>query len=73
MTEDEAIDEALLKGATRSADRRIIGVLIEFFREEFANDAASVGDWLAQGGDDPDEFMFALERLSLAVRKGKAS
>lgn len=37
--------------------------LAEFFRDSFAEDPLGVGDWLAQGGTDVDEFVSELNRL----------
>jgi hypothetical protein len=44
-------------------DQHAIKVLIEFFREEFKQDPMATSEWLAQGGDDPQEFLAAIERL----------
>lgn len=41
----------------------ILRDLIEFFLEDFTNDPAGVGDWLAQGDHDADEFIGAVEKL----------
>lgn len=35
----------------------VIRILIEFFRESFAEDGLGVADWLAQGGNDIDAFI----------------
>lgn len=37
--------------------------LAEFFRAEFRTDALAVGDWLAQGGQDPDLFLWSLDKM----------
>lgn len=37
-------------------------ILAEFFRDGFAEDAAGVADWLAQGGVDADEFVTELNK-----------
>lgn len=37
--------------------------LAEFFRSEFREDAIGVADWLAQGGQDADEFFEHLNIL----------
>jgi hypothetical protein len=38
-------------------DAHIVKLLAEFFLEDFSQDAAGVGDWLAQGGEDADEII----------------
>lgn len=38
-------------------------ILAEFFRDSLAEDAAGVGDWLAQGGHDVDVFISELNQL----------
>lgn len=43
--------------------REVIKLLCEFFFEEFANDPAGIGDWLSQGGNDPDEIIPKIEAL----------
>ena len=40
-----------------------IKTLAEFFLDEFAEDAAGVADWLAQSGQDADEFYEAVRAL----------
>lgn len=40
----------------------IVKTLVEFFRDEFENDAAGVADWLAQGEIDVDEFVAEIDR-----------
>ena len=39
----------------------VICLLIEFFKESFREDAIGVGDWFAQGGQDIDAFMDAID------------
>jgi hypothetical protein len=41
----------------------VCSVLAEFFRDAFKNDPAGVGEWLAQGDNDPDEFIAKLDTL----------
>ena len=36
-------------------------ILAEFFRDSLREDAAGVGDWFAQGGDDIEEFIAELD------------
>lgn len=43
--------------------------LAEFFRDSFAEDAAGVGEWLAQSGQDVDEFIQELDALHPAQSK----
>lgn len=43
--------------------QRIAKVLVEFFKEEFANDPAGVAGWLAAGGDDLEEFMASFPKF----------
>ena len=38
-------------------------ILIEFFRDSFNEDAAGVGDWFAQGGNDIDEFVALIDKI----------
>lgn len=44
-------------------DEKVIQTLAEFFLEEFDNDASSVGEWLAQGGQDVEKFYKAVQSL----------
>ena len=37
--------------------------LAKFFLEEFASDAAGVGDWVAQGGIDIDHLVEQVKRI----------
>jgi len=48
----------------------ILRDLIEFFLEDFSDDPAGVGDWLAQGDHDVDEFIAGIRKLKteLALR-----
>ena len=41
----------------------VTSILVEFFREEFAEDPAGVGDWFAQGGNDIDAFIGELNLM----------
>ena len=41
---------------------RVIQLLVEFFRDSFAEDPGGVGDYFAQGEDDFEEFYEAVER-----------
>lgn len=41
----------------------ILKDLIEFFLDEFSNDPKGIGDWLAQGDWDADEFIAAVHKL----------
>lgn len=54
-------------------ENRVIRNLIEFFREEFANDPATVADWIAQGGDDFEEFFAAVQSLDKKLFKDDES
>jgi hypothetical protein len=40
-----------------------IDVLAEFFQNEFRDDPAGVGDWLAQGGTSVDLFVDLVQAL----------
>lgn len=42
-------------------DNELAMLLCEFFLDEFREDAAGVGDWLAQGGQDPDEVITSVQ------------
>jgi hypothetical protein len=41
----------------------ILKELVEFFLDEFSNDPAGVGDWLAQGEQDAEKFISSVYRL----------
>lgn len=41
----------------------VIKTLAEFFMSEFENDAMGVSDWLAQSGQDADEFVAMVQNL----------
>lgn len=45
----------------------VIKTLAEFFIGEFENDPASIGDWLAQAGQDADEFVKIVEELKKEI------
>ncbi len=51
------------------SDTHVWKVLAEFFKAEFDNDATSISEWLAQRGDDADEFMAALDRAVAQLNK----
>lgn len=42
---------------------QLIGLLCEFFEDQFNEDAIGVGDWLAQGDNDADEVFEAVQEL----------
>lgn len=46
---------------------KIIKTLIEFFLEDFRQDPAGVGDWLAANDLDADEFLKNLDKLKEEV------
>ena len=41
----------------------LIYVLVEFFLDQFAEDAAGVGEWLTQVGTDVDSFYIDVQAL----------
>ena len=41
----------------------VVRTLIEFFRENFREDPAGVGDWFAQVEQDIDVFVAELDRI----------
>jgi hypothetical protein len=41
----------------------VIKTLVEFFLDQFAEDASGVGEWVAQGGQDVDAFYEAVLEL----------
>lgn len=45
-------------------DASLIRLLAQFFVDEFREDAAGVGDWLAQGGQDADELVPRIQALA---------
>ena len=49
-------------------DQVITQTLVEFFVEAFAEDPVGVGDWLAQGGQDVDQFLKDLEQFRIDKR-----
>jgi hypothetical protein len=59
----QKIEDQIEQEGHDMTDQHAIKVLIEFFREEFKQDPMATSEWLAQGGDDPQEFLAAIERL----------
>jgi hypothetical protein len=53
-----------------TAAKSTIAILIEFFLDEFSEDASGVGDWLAQGDGDPDQFLDRVYELREALASG---
>ena len=41
----------------------VIYLLIEFFKESLREDAISVGDWFAQGGQEIDAFVDTIDAI----------
>lgn len=73
--ENRIDDSERASGALSStAAKALVETLIEFFLDDFSQDAAGVGDWLAQGDNDPDEFIDQLYELreALAAEKSNA-
>lgn len=54
-------------------DNKVIETLAEFFLDGFAEDAAGVGEWLAQSGQDVDNFYPAVEKLKARVKNISAA
>lgn len=46
----------------------VVRILIEFFRDSFAEDPAGVGDWFAQGGNDIDTFVAEIDGWSPSTK-----
>ena len=46
-----------------ASNERLIQTLVEFFLDQFSEDAIGVAEWLAQGGQDADDFVPSVERL----------
>lgn len=44
-------------------DDEVMKTLVEFFLEEFSEDGCGVGEWLAQNGQDVDDFVLAVKGI----------
>jgi hypothetical protein len=70
QAEERSIEMIDGDGMTR-VSVALVQVLAEFFLDQFAEDAAGVGDWLAQGGTDVDSFYTDVQALRKRSKEQK--